>query len=177
MRFFKATLVFVLFSCLLFCSPAKAVSNNKNEGLNLAKLNSELTVNTKPFSSVDAQFASKKTSSGHSFFIQLIVIILVLVIIFGGGYFFIIKKGNKKEDVLSFFKIIDKLSFKKADLYLVELEGLLLVIGVTDHSINLIKEITEPSLKKKFLQAGFEKQGFSTYLNFFKKKGDSVESM
>jgi len=132
-------------------------------GVSLNKLNQALTgTSEKPI------YREQPKAHGSGFLGQLLIIVFG-VIIFGGGYFLIVNKKTKKEESLGFFKVIDKISLKKADLYLVEFEGLLLVIGTADNSVSLIREITEPNLKKKFLDHNLEKQSFSSYLNFFKK--------
>lgn len=132
-------------------------------GVSLNKLNQALTGTAEK-----TIYKEPPKSHGSGFLGQLLIIIFG-VIIFGGGYFLIVNKKTKKEESLGFFKVIDKISLKKTDLYLVEFEGLLLVIGAADNSVSLIREITEPNLKKKFLDTNLEKQSFSSYLNFFKK--------
>ena len=101
-----------------------------------AELNSEYLKYQEPQSSSSSLFSTMA---------YLFFLVLIFVLVIGLAYFTSKFLGQKMMNTANDNKVLTVLSLGSSRaVYVVEIAGRILVLGVTDHTINLLQEITDP---------------------------------
>jgi len=103
------------------------------------------------------RYVNTEESSSTTLLWILVRIFLVLAILIGALYYilrFLNKNKGLKYPVKGEMRLISHLPLGAGrELQIVEVSGMLLVLGVSEHSITLIKEITDPLIKERIFLA------------------------
>ncbi len=109
----------------------------------------------KEASPIDERFRPKEEDSGLLW--NLVKVLLVFGILIGALYYilrFLSKTKNARYPVHGVMRVLSSLPVSQGkQLQIVDVSGILLVIGVSDNSVNLIKEIESPEIKERIFHS------------------------
>lgn len=157
--------IYLLILILLFLITAKAFAGTKTT-LDITKLNQQLATSSK-----NIYQTNYETKPSTNIFFTLITW-TIYGLIFAGLIFFIrikLVKQTPKTLPSQNMKILDSLYFsEKPGIHLVEIGEKFWAIGVTEHKVKLLFEITDKKLIEKIkLNDNTNKNAFNKYLDYF----------
>lgn len=106
---------------------------------------------------VQERYANSEEGSSTTLLWILVRIFLILAILVGAFYYilqFLNRNRNARYPVKGEMKLLSHLPLGQGrELQIVEVSGMLFVLGVSENSINLVKEITDPMVKERIFTA------------------------